>query len=347
MKRVGPGRKSRPRVKRVPRGFQVKGATLRMEDGSWVRVEPVTPRKGLPSPADYAAATREAISGLQAPMPVELPRFQDTGRNLGVLSLNDAHFGMLAWADQTGQGHYDLDIADRDYENTAHNLIAALKQRRDIGRVLYIAGSDMLHSDGPADNGAGGRTTRGTAVETVADHRIKVYQRALARIATTARRAMLALGVPIDICMVPGNHDRFLDQTMAVALDHVFLPDPILNLLPTFTRDRQYYTFHQVALMLTHGDLRSKRQESELHQTFADEYPGWSDAVTREVLMGHYHSASTELSETRGVRIRRLPALAQVDNYAAGEGYRHVRAGTALVYSPARFVASYEAGPKS
>ena len=65
----------------------------------------------------------------------------------------------------------------------------------------------------------------------------------------------------------------------------------------------------------------------------------WASTTHREVHTGHNHIRMTgryqpdiDVTETRAIITRSLPGLTATDSWHYNQGYRHSRAGTALVY---------------
>lgn len=116
--------------------------------------------------------------------------------------------------------------------------------------------------------------------------------------------------------------------------------DPEVQVLNTPMK-RKYYGWGRNVWMFTHGE-ELRRQRDNLALIFATECPPliWTAGDRcREVITGHNHvnlqgkyHPTSEVSETRAIRVRSLPALTAEDSWHYEEGYKHRRSGTALVY---------------
>lgn len=254
---------------------------------------------------------------------------------LFVFSLRDPHFGMLAWGRETGQA-YDLEIAQRDYAAAVDYLLGVARQYN-VARILFPVGDDLLHVDafGPI-GGRGGVTTRGTPQDI--DSR-------LPKMFTAARRAVVAaidrarLLAPVDVVVVPGNHDQQSMYRLGEVLQAWYRHDSAVQ-IENEPRLRKFYGWGKNAFMLTHGEELHRKRDN-LPLIFATECPPdlWVRSTCREVHTGHNHAAlaggyypTAELDEHRGIRVRSLPALTPLDSWHVSEGYRHQRAAAALVY---------------
>lgn len=254
---------------------------------------------------------------------------------LQVLSIRDPHIGMLAWGKETGKP-YETDIAVRDYGNAVDYLLG-FNKLYNVERILYPVGDDLMHVDGSAPGGTrGGATTAGTQQDI--DSR-------LPRIFTAARRAIVTaidkarLIAPVDVVIVPGNHDRQTMYKLGEVLQAWYRNDDRV----TVTNDpkkRHFYDYGANVFMMTHGE-EYRRMRDNLPLIFATECPPekWVNKVSREIHTGHNHinlegryTPTSEANETRGIRTRSLPGLTPEDSWHTDEGYKHQRAATTLVY---------------
>lgn len=270
----------------------------------------------------------------------ELPAYRDLPvtdePHLLEIAIHDPHIGMLAWGREVGQP-YDSDIAVADYGAAVEHLLG-VSSFYPIERILYIVGHDLLHVDAPGVNARGGTTAAGTPQDV--DSR-------LARMFTYARRAVVAgidrarLIAPVDVVVVPGNHDRESMYKLGEVLYAWYRNDDAVNVIYGPNK-RKFYGYGRNAFMLTHGE-EYRRKRDNLPMIFATECPAelWvqSEGGCREVHTGHNHVMlrggyypTAEVDESRGIRTRSLPALTPPDSWHYEQGYKHQRAATALVY---------------
>jgi hypothetical protein len=253
------------------------------------------------------------------------------------LSVFDAHLGMLAWAAEVGES-YDTKIAVAAYERAVDNLLLHTRNHP-VERILYIVGNDFLHVDGPGLARKGGATSAGTPQDI--DSRT-------AKMFTTGRRALVA-GIdkartiaPVDVIVVPGNHDGDTMYKMGETLSAWYrnCADVDVRFSPM---KRKFYGYGRNAFMFTHGEEYNRSGRDNLPLIFATECPAeiWvaSEGGSREVHTGHNHInkegkylPTSESNETRAIRTRSLPGLTATDSWHFEQGYKHRRAATALVY---------------
>lgn len=249
------------------------------------------------------------------------------------IAVFDAHFGMLAWGKEVGLP-YDVDIARRDYAAAVDNLLS-FASIYPVERILYVVGNDLLHADTMV-MGRGGATASGTMQDT--DSRLS-KQFTIARQAVVDGIDKARQIAPVDVLVVPGNHDREQMYRMGEVLAAWYRNDPEVAVVYD-PRRRKFYGYGSNVWMFTHGEEYMRQRES-LPLIFADECPPelWVNGKHREIHTGHNHgrksgryTPTSEVSESRAIITRSLAALTPIDAWHYGEGYSHRRAATALVY---------------
>ena len=269
---------------------------------------------------------------------------------LAVLALMDPHFGMLAYGKEVG-ADYDMNIATRDYMDIVYRALGAAAQYN-LDRILFIVGNDLAHVDGMGTdskgNRRGGATTKGTTqdVDTRLSKLFSAVRRAMVE-ATDAARTL----APVDLLVVPGNHDSETMYRLGEVLHAWYRNDDEVNVIYGANK-RKYYGWENVALMFTHGE-ELKRHRDNLPMIMATECPApiWtaSEHGSREIITGHFHInmqggyyPTAEANESRAIRTRSLPGLTPEDAWHHEEGYKHHRAGTLLMYRPSGFAGLHE-----
>jgi len=298
-------------------------------------------------------AIEQAIEDMKAHSPGYAPAFPHnritTDQSvLYELALMDPHLGMKAWKPETGGGSWDLKLATEAYVKTARQLLA-LAWNHSVERILIVMGNDTLHVD-HLEMGKVGTTTAGTPQD---------LDTRLPKLFTAARQAIVEvidearLVAPVDVLVVPGNHDQHSMYRLGEVLAAWYRLDEEVVVLNAPTR-RKYYAFGANLFGFTHGQ-EFKRKRDPLPLIMATEAPKlWGQSSYREIHCGHFHGAAERtfmapedtLTEARGVRMRVLPALTPIDAWHAQEGYAHHRAASALVFKRAGgLVALYEVQP--
>jgi hypothetical protein len=266
---------------------------------------------------EIAAILAEAK--LDAPLPKGMKRPTVTSGKMLEVNIPDVHFGKLAWAKETGYENYDTRIAEVIHDRAVDAIIAR-SAKYDYEKIVYVVGNDLLQAD---DNES--QTTSGTVVTTDARYK-KTFQ--VARRSVIRAIEKLRALAPVEVVIVPGNHDELSIWHLGESLDIYFAkygdvkvqnqPDP-----------RKYVEFGKVMLMFVHGH-KGKRNDYPL-QMAAERSEMFGRTKWREVHCGHTHQ--TKLDEQHGIRVRVLPALCPPDDWHAENGYTgNLRCAEAFVW---------------
>lgn len=248
-------------------------------------------------------------------------------RHLAELSISDHHFGKLAWEPETGN-NYDLKIAEETYMHAAEDLI-----RRALvftpERWLFIVGNDLLHTD----LGGLGQTTAGTRQDTDGRWQ-KTYL--VARKCCVRVTEMLLASAPVDILIIPGNHDEEKMFCLGDSLTCQFHDHPAVT-VNNGPNKKKFYRYGTNLLGFQHG--HKQKDKKHLPLDMASEVPElWAQTTWREIHCGHFHSEKEEVwymkrSESIGeVIVRYLPSLCGRDLWHADAGYRSMPAAECHLY---------------
>jgi transcriptional regulator with XRE-family HTH domain len=209
------------------------------------------------------------------------------GDRLLVVDLADVHFGKLATAEETGR-EYNVEIArHRAVEGTR----ALLREAQGVGRVLFVMGNDILHTDN------GKTTTSGTAQDT--DGTYFTAWRA-AQHATIDAISECAAVAETDLIHCMSNHDWrsgwALSQTIAAAVrNHEGIRATNYNMSE---RHRKYYGYGRNGIMVTHGD---GAKEESLTSLFLKE--GRNLISECDLLYAYLHHFHHKIRNRRGVDV--------------------------------------------
>ena len=291
----------------VPEGFAVKGvSTMYGADGE-VRAQWVKSDRGqeckLQALADAVATIAEPFRGAADPVPE--PQFTSSDL-LNVFPVGDSHFGMQAWAAETGQS-FDLKTAER-------NLVAAVDYLMDgvppADEALVINLGDFVHADSNA-----GTTTGGTRVDvdTRWAHVMRVGLRAIRRVIDRA----LMVHKKVTVINEIGNHDDTSSLMLSMCLAAFYEREPrvVIDDSPsTF----HWYRFGKCLIGTTHGD---KAKGIALLGVMAnDRAKDWGETLHRQFYCGHVHHDT--LKEHPGLIVETFRTLAPQDRWHHAQGYR-------------------------
>lgn len=258
---------------------------------------------------------------------------------LAEIALNDPHFGLLAYGPEVGADQ-DIRTIATDYGEAVEHLVGVSRIYAP-SRYLYLVGNDMAHVNQTGEGGKGAVTKKGTQQDV--DTRLsKIFLTMLeCSVAGIDRAAAIA---PVDVVVVPGNHDPDEAFKLGVALQAWYRSHPHVR-IQNSPRKRKYYGYEANAFMLTHGEEVRRRRDS-LPLVFATECPDeiWvasGGRGSREIHTGHNHIRlqggyypTAEVEENRAIVLRSLPGLCAVDAWHYEEGYQHRRAGSLLTFHP-------------
>jgi hypothetical protein len=258
------------------------------------------------------------------------PRKSRTGPgNLLVPAIMDPHFGKLCWGRETGWEDYDVEIARGCMKAAITDLIeqaSAMPYR--IEQILLPIGNDFFHVDNSAN-----LTTGGTPQD-VDGRRQRSYR--AGREAVMEMIAALVQVAPVQVAIVPGNHDEETMFALGDALELVFEKSKHVQ-IDNSPRLTKYFEYHQCLLGLNHGrDIKPARLGGVMASEMRE---AWGRTHWREWLIGHWHTKGeavlAPVSEEQGVRVRTIPSLTPPDAWHTRKGYvGNVRAAEALVYHP-------------
>lgn len=241
------------------------------------------------------------------------------------ISIFDLHLGKLCWAPEVGQ-HYDAKIAQSGFTEAVEALLDRAKGFP-VSRILLPTGNDFFNVDNQNETTASGtpQTEDGRWQKTFAMGR-KLMVDAIERLRSVA---------PVDVLMVPGNHDTERLFYLGEVLDGWFskTPDVQVNNSPTM---RKYYRFGNNLLGFTHG---KEEKHSNLPLIMATEAgKDWAETKFREVHIGHWHHRKelyfNASEEFNGIRVRIIPSLCPADDWHTLKGFSGLRSAEAYVWSP-------------
>lgn len=254
-------------------------------------------------------AMREAVQAMCEDVPrmppVRAPR--STQRDLMcVYPMGDPHFGMYAWAAETGDA-FDLDIAERDLCAAVDWLVDRAPPAE---RGVLVNLGDFFH----AENMAGVTTQSGHALDM--DTRLQKVQDVGVRALRRCIDRMLEKHKTIHVINAPGNHDTVLAHFLNVLLRNLYERTSRVTIYDAPTT-RHYVEHGRCLVGVTHGDKTSDR---DLPGIMATEQPeAWGRTKHRFYLRGHHHHDSRV--EYNGCIVEQFRTLAARDAYTVGQGY--------------------------
>lgn len=233
--------------------------------------------------------------------PVFIKRVKHLDGNLLEMCLPDMHFGKVGWHLQTGYEDYDVSIAKNIWEEAVPSLVSKVEPYK-FGSILFVVGNDVFHTDN-----TGNTTFAGTQLDS--DTRYHRTFKIVREIMVSTIESLRTVA-PVEVMVVPGNHDKMTAWHLGDSLECYFhgYKDVSVDNNPI---SRKYKRWGKCLLLFTHGD-RGKRMDYPT--LMASERPeDWGQTVYREIHTGDKHQ--TKVEEKFGIRVRILPSLSGMDTW--------------------------------
>jgi hypothetical protein len=242
---------------------------------------------------------------------VDLPGYPESRRRAFFIQMPDLHFGKLARAVEVGETYNMVEADRRAMTATAKFCEDAKVHRPEI--IYFNLGGDLLNTD---SNGK--TTTKGTPQ----DEESSIYD-TQRKAAWLVIKMVLALAehAPVEVLMIPGNHDEIRSWFLGHAIEMFFWNDSRVK-IDNREVFRKYIRFGTNLLGAAHGEEDAKK----LPFLMAQENPlDWGQCRVREFFLGHHHKirkwAQTYIDEDSGVRVIRCPSVSGTDKWHFKSGW--------------------------
>ncbi len=264
----------------------------------------------------------EAIKNYKAPV-LDVPRdvYDSNENNLLELSIFDLHLGKLGWEGETGE-NFDTKIASARFMEAINKLVHRASAHS-FNRILFPVGNDFFNADNIFNT-----TTNGTPQDE--DLRWQKTFKVGANLLVDAINLLKQTGKPVDVVVIPGNHDFERSFYLGSYLEAWFRDDSHV-MIDNGASPRKYYQFGEVLLGFTHGKYE---KESSLPMLMATEKASkkmWADTSYHEWHVGHIHGKRNVkytvadkhmgLNEELGVTVRYLSSLTGTEEWHHKKGF--------------------------
>jgi hypothetical protein len=224
------------------------------------------------------------------------------------ISLPDYHIGRDKSLEESGEV----------FKSTVYSIVNRALQITPLEKIVFVAGNDFLNSDSIIYG-----TTKGTPqfdYHTWYDS-FSFAWRLLVEVIDE-----LANTCPVDVVMVPGNHDHMKMTFMGEVLSGYYSKDTRVNVDSAY-KAFKVYRYGANMFMYEHGELKA----SDYPLIMATNFPiMWSETKYREVHLGHIHIE--KLYEFSGVKVRFMPSLAKSSDWEKSKGYSHLKQAQGLLW---------------
>jgi len=269
---------------------------------------------------DYTPPVFQILPKVYDKMPAQY-KFLENENNMLEVCIFDLHIGKLAWAGETGE-NYDVKIASRRFINALQMLLYRASCHT-YKKILFPVGNDFFNSDTMENT-----TTKGTQQDE--DLRWQKTFKVGTRLLVDGINLLKQMGVPVEVVVIPGNHDFERSYYMGSYLEAWFNGDPQVT-IDNNASPRKYKRHGKVLLGYTHG---GEEKEASLPMLMASEPASkamWSDTKYHEWHLGHIHrkkntkyvvlDKGVELAEDLGVTVRYLSSLTGTEEWHHKKGF--------------------------
>ena len=241
------------------------------------------------------------------------------------IDIPDLHFGKETWSEESG-ADYDMSIA-REIVHAALDQLLGFARMYPIQRVLFPLGNDYFNVDNSANT-----TAHGTPQQE--DSRWNKTFRLGRILATEMIDRCLALA-PVDVMIVPGNHDeqRMFYLGEALTCQYARAKDVQID---NRAAKRKYYRYSDNLIGFTHGYYERLEKLPALMPTEVPDL--WARTKFREWHLGDKHHKKDLLFQTEdkgAVTIRLLRSLSSTDTWHFDKAFTgNIRAAEAFLWHP-------------
>jgi len=239
------------------------------------------------------------------------------------INIPDLHIGKLAWAEESGDD-YDIKIAISRYKNAVKELLSRVNPLT-LEKFILPVGNDMINIDNKAN------TTTGGTPQSCDSRFGKMFQSAKELLIDTIDE--LSQIAPVEVMVVPGNHDNVAMFTLGEVLDAWYHNNDRVVVINNHT-PRKYLQYGNTLIMYTHGN---NEKLQDLGIICATEQPKlWAATKFRRVHVGHFHHSKqikyTDVQEYPGFTVKVLNSLSSNDAWHSEKGYVSLKGAEAFLY---------------
>lgn len=227
------------------------------------------------------------------------------------LDFPDIHFGKETWAEESGQ-NYDISIARRVVLATFDRLLG-FAAPHGIERIILPLGNDFFNVDNKENT-----TTHGTPQQE--DTRWQRTFREGRRLAEDMIARCIEIA-PVEIIIVPGNHDEQRAFYLGEVLDAKYSKDKHVQ-VDNAAKKRKYLHFGRNLIGFTHGYWEKPAKLPSIMPL--EEPEKWAASAHREFHLGDKHhkiDLQHRTEDMDGVTIRYMRSLSATDTWHFDKGF--------------------------
>ena len=252
-------------------------------------------------PEDLAERIKTIFEDVEPRQRIDAPETYEEDL-CNVLPLYDVHWGMAAWAKETGHQDYNFDLARDD---VMRGLEAVLHRAPKADTCVMLLGGDLLHAD---DDKA--QTPNSHHNLDVAGRMHQACETLISILKYTVTR-VLEHHSKVVVRVVRGNHDENSHRIIAFALRE-WLSNNERATVDLDPKELFQMQWGRTAIFGHHGD---KSRAVDFTLKLSDICPFWSDCPHRYAYTGHKHTM--EAQRIGGLNWERLEPFAPADMYGS------------------------------
>mgnify|MGYP003124729738 CR=1 FL=1 len=238
---------------------------------------------------------------------IKTPKLSKDKHTLAVINIGDAHIGMRASEEVSGQ-EYNLQIAINKHKEV---FLRLLNNAPDCDTCVINQLGDYYHFDNYEAS-----TTKGTRVD-VDDNLDKVFMLGL-QLMTFMVEQSLKVFRKVIIRHSAGNHDRVLTIGLRAHQEAYWRNNKRVEIIMD-SSPCWVYSWGKTAFLVTHGDAPKPMQ---LGEYFASRYPEkWGESTHRYAWHGHVHHKNVAKESYGGCITESWAGLPPADQWHDRCGY--------------------------
>lgn len=223
-----------------------------------------------------------------------------------VLCLFDLHIGRESHVHYTGDST-GLNVQHSDFVNSLNALVQSVPFQK-VEKIILPIGNDFFNVDN-----IDLETTKRTKQDNTKDLHSMYYTGLNLLVECSLYLSSIA---PVELILVPGNHDTLTSSFLATSLKVFFKDNPLIE-VDDSPISRKYRKYGQTTLGFAHGELKMEKY-AELLPYEAKEM--FANSKWYEFLLGDKHHEKY-IQKEEGVVVRHLGGLTKADVWTYNSGY--------------------------
>lgn len=238
----------------------------------------------------------------------KLTRPQESN-NILEISIADLHLGKLSEVEETGE-LCNLEVSQSNFSSLLDDQI-----RKSFAyaydKILFIVGNDFFHTDSIYNT-----TTKGTSLDT--DGKWWKHYKIGTKLLTGAVEKLRQIA-PVEVIIIPGNHDRQRMYYAGLHLDAYFKDCEDVKVDARIMKNK-FYRHGNVLIGYSHKCGKDQDLFAEMAY-----HPAWETVIHKEWHLAHLHREMTK--DYKGMIIRRQKAASPISSWDKDHFFCHTLKG--------------------